>query len=53
MYSTSVFWKKRPIGQVYRKGRNVTSLRNITDIILENDVAGPSDVVCSTDTSGL
>ena len=25
MYSTRAFWKKRPIGQVYRKGRNVTS----------------------------
>ena len=23
MYSTRAFWKKRPIGQVYRKGRNV------------------------------
>ena len=25
----------------------------IHDVILQNDVAGPSDVVCSTDTSGL
>ena len=25
MYSTIAFWKKRPIGQVYRKGCNVTS----------------------------
>ena len=59
MYSTRAFWKKRPIGQVYRKGRNLMSQRNImsqcniTDVILQNDVAGPSDVVCSTDTSGL
>ena len=25
MYSTRAFWKKRPIGQVYHEGRNVTS----------------------------
>ena len=32
MYSTRAFWQKRPIGQVYRKGRNVTSRhrRNVT-----------------------
>ena len=47
MYSTRAFWKERPIGQVYRKGRNVTSQGNITDVILQNDIAGPSDVVCS------
>ena len=28
MYSTKAFWKKRPIGQVYRKGRN--HRRNVT-----------------------
>ena len=53
MYSTRVFWKKRPIGQVYCKEHNVMSQHNVTDVILQNDVAGPSDVVCSTDTSGL
>ena len=31
---------------------SVTSLQ-IEDVILQNDVAGPSDVVFSTDTSGL
>ena len=33
--------------------RNVMSQRYITDVILQNDVADPSDVVCSTDTSDL
>ena len=32
---------------------SIMSQRNVTDIILQNDVAGPSDIVCSTDTSGL
>ena len=53
MYSTRAFWKKRPIGQVYCKGHNVTSQHNVIDVILQNDVAGHSDVVRSTDTSGL
>ena len=32
MYSTRAFWKKRPTGQVYHKGRNVTlrHRRNVT-----------------------
>ena len=54
---TYVFYQsvleKRPIGQVYHKECNVMSQRNITDIILQNDLAGPSDFVCNTDASGL
>ena len=42
MYSTRAFWKKRLIGQVYCKGRNIMSQCNITDVILQNDIAGPA-----------
>ena len=39
MYSARTFWKKRPIGQVYRKGHNV--------------VTSGRRVVVTSDTSGL
>ena len=32
---------------------SITSQRYITDVILQNDIAGLSDIVCSTDTGGL
>ena len=31
----------------------MSQTQQIHDIILQNDIAGPIDVVCSTDTSGL
>ena len=51
--------EKKTIWSGVCKGRNAMSQHNnmsqpnVTDVILQNDVAGPTDVVCSTDTSGL
>ena len=47
MYSTRAFWKKRPIGQVYRKGRNVTS-RHVTDVMSQRKVTSQRPVIPMT-----